>query len=771
MTKLSLDELIIPAPPYRMARPVATFAVAPTSVEDSTQTREFARPVQENPMSAPNKPETITKPIEAQEDILPRIIQEARTLIENTDEKKKQDPKLSVLGQQILKITDTRVVEEVLQGENQKPQEAKPSEDLTAGMSETAKEHYLKAKSAGQNVTAYEKSAREQIAFKQMKAQKAAEADKAKKAEEARAVEEMERLEIKESLGYTKKPVDASAPPVPEVKKLTTVEEERESLIKARSTMRDEEYQRRLSEYNQAITAKNTPLPVEKAPIAEAPKSAPALEKQWDIPELEAELDRLMDVAKAAKKEGDESKASVATKGSVLMGQRIARMRVGSEPTAPEEKKPAVAPKENIDKQREEALHVEKMRELEKEQMEKRRAQPRPDLEDLDMRPRERSPDADVEEFVESVPLRSRVEVPVIAREKSGGIMSSVAELALRKTGAGAWLDTLMPRLKSVYHRQFAERRAHHQQKAQGSLEHAQEKFEDFKDKMDDSGALLKPYYAWRTRVWDKAIVKREGLVNRYDAFREKRVKRHNELQQQVADRYERELAPFRGKQEALKRDQTYTHEIMKTLETRRTEVLKLLTEAESKRKGIFGRRGKVAADKIRKQAKEIEARLNAQRKVLERIEKPLATATAKIQKYESRQKQVEANVKFLEMDGLKGIKRSKPSTGPRRTESSTYTTESAESSRPEAGHERDGEQWSAAVFAEAWNKSGATAKIEDPQVFARFVGERRNDEGAKNAPVLGELFTLAEEYFKANRIAKNFSKDKRFFLANIPKK
>ena len=359
------------------------------------------------------------------------------------------------------------------------------------------------------------------------------------------------------------------------------------------------------------------------------------------------------------------------------------------------------------------------------------------------------------------------------AQEQGGGIgdtIWSAVEWASRKTGAGVWAETFWPRAKSVYHRQFAERRAYHQEKAQRSLERAQSKFEDFKLKAADALWPDKKYYAWRMRVWDKAIAKREGAVNKYDGYRKKRIERHNELQKQVADRYDRELAPYKGKFDVLKREEDLVKKVMAALEADQKKALDALAVAESKRKGLFGRRGAAAATAIKRESDEIARRLNVQRKFLERIQKPLASASAKIEKYESKRKQAVATTKFLEMDNLKGVSRKRAPSSQRESVPRYTVGESSESSR-EVTSEREDEVWSIKEFAEKWNTNGSENLIRDPKEFEEFVESSRAGAGEAGPIRLGDLFKLAQEYARTNGKVKKFEQDKRYFLARVPKK
>ncbi len=352
-----------------------------------------------------------------------------------------------------------------------------------------------------------------------------------------------------------------------------------------------------------------------------------------------------------------------------------------------------------------------------------------------------------------------------------GTWIGTVGEWVSRKTGWGAWADTAWPRLKSVYHRQFAEHRAAQQEKAPGSLDRAKEKRDDFKEKFAEaSWAPAKNFYAWRARAWEKTIAKREGIVNKHDGYRIKRVERHNELQRQVAERYELELAPYRGKKEALERDQKAALKIIDNLTEDHTAALKVLAEAEAKRKGWWGRKGKGAADKIRSEVEKIEDRISAQRDLLQYISKPLAEASAKVEKYESRQRGVAVAMEFSEMKDLKPVQRPKPGPLPTRRSFNNFTAEASPQAAAEVGVERSGEEWSSADFVESWNGRGLV-RIEDPAAFQKYVDDERAAAGESGPVVLGRLLTLTESYLKARRQSRGFAKDSRYFLGNVPKK
>ncbi len=347
----------------------------------------------------------------------------------------------------------------------------------------------------------------------------------------------------------------------------------------------------------------------------------------------------------------------------------------------------------------------------------------------------------------------------------------SAVEWASRKTGIGAWLDTLIPRLKSVYHRQFAERRAWQQEKAQGSLERAADKRDDFKAKMADSIWPFKKYYAWRARVWEKAVAAREALVDKYDAYRTNRIERHNELQRQVSDRYERELAPYRSIKESLEREQKAVIKTLTTLTEKHREALKILGVAEAKRGGLFGRRGKEAADRIRRDAKEIEERMNRQRGLLDKVSQPLAAANDKIGKYEARQRSVSEVMKFPEMEGLQTHHRTKPSL-PGRRPSASHTPESvSEPVARESGEagDRSAEEWKPEEFSKEWNENGLV-RITDPVAFEKFVNDQRVQAKESGPVKLERILQLTEEYLKSIGSSRGFTKDRQFFLRHVRK-
>ncbi len=349
------------------------------------------------------------------------------------------------------------------------------------------------------------------------------------------------------------------------------------------------------------------------------------------------------------------------------------------------------------------------------------------------------------------------------------GILRGAVEWVSRRTGAGAWLDTLSPRLKSFYHRQFAEGRAVLQEKAMSSMERAKAKLEDFQGKRDDAGwGVFKSFYSWRARVWEKALIKREGIVNKHDAFRTKRIDRHNELQRQVNDRYEREITPYRAQVEALKRSEVQTQRVLENLDAARMSALKQLATAEAKRKGTFGSGGAAAA-RIRREVTEIEKRINAQRKSLERIRTPLAVAERNVQKYTTKQKQVAVNMEFPEMSDLRGTPRASGAPIPERRSSETYTIEPAAQSTLEAAGERDGEVWSVDDFVEMWRGFDLNP-IEDVGALKRVLEAARADSGETGPITLGEILKQTERYLKAQRKSKDFAKNKRFFLSSAPK-
>ena len=96
-------------------------------------------------------------------------------------------------------------------------------------------------------------------------------------------------------------------------------------------------------------TAVEVPAPTE-APAETAAQQAPEAkearkEHVWTLAELEAERKRLEEAAIAAQKEGNTQKAGIAMKGAATMGQQVAAQRAREENAAPASPAPQEAPK------------------------------------------------------------------------------------------------------------------------------------------------------------------------------------------------------------------------------------------------------------------------------------------------------------------------------------------------------------------------------------------------------------------------------------------
>jgi hypothetical protein len=365
-------------------------------------------------------------------------------------------------------------------------------------------------------------------------------------------------------------------------------------------------------------------------------------------------------------------------------------------------------------------------------------------------------------------------------RERMGGIMGFVRESfrwTVEKTGVKPWLDTLMPRLKSVFHRRMAEWNAWDQSKTQNKLETAKGNLADFKIRMESSGFPMRLFYANRVRKWEARVNKAEARVAKYDTFRKKWQERHNDLQRQVSDRYERELAPHREKMNVLKKRELSDLQAKKSLQEIHGKALKELARlrAQATKKHWWqSTQASIEVKKAEQAVKGLERRMAQADKDIARVRAPLARAKARVDKWELKKKTVAQLMAFPETKGLVRPPRVEiptPEQGGVEVGSAATPAERAPESPAEA--ERLAEEWRLDDFAKRWNGNNLKPEIENIEEFSKFVGTERARMGRTGVPKLGELLDIAERYLSPRSSAKEmrrFSSDRRFFMAQIKK-
>jgi chromosome segregation ATPase len=166
----------------------------------------------------------------------------------------------------------------------------------------------------------------------------------------------------------------------------------------------------------------------------------------------------------------------------------------------------------------------------------------------------------------------------------------------------------------------------------------------------------MRLFYANRVRKWQARVNKAEARVNKYDASRQKWQERHNDLQRQVSERYDRELEPYIEQMNDLKTLETSAMQARKDLEAKRSGAVKKLVQlrAQATRKHWWqSTRASIEVKKAEKAIKDIEALIAKADKEVARIRAPLAKAKASADKWELKKKTVAQLMEFPQAAGL----------------------------------------------------------------------------------------------------------------------
>lgn len=367
-----------------------------------------------------------------------------------------------------------------------------------------------------------------------------------------------------------------------------------------------------------------------------------------------------------------------------------------------------------------------------------------------------------------------------LPRPDRGGTIFKVKEglrYVVEKTDAKPYLDTLMPRWKAFFTRTLVSANAFFQSRAQGNLDIAKEKIEEFTDKLEDAGPLAKAYYRARLRTWQEHATRMEARTDKWNGRRQRRVEGHNDIQRQMIDRYNLELEPHKE----LVRDFSMRLETQQktrdTLAKKRDEAVQKLAEvaALGKKGGHLpsGYRAEKAVATIREQIKDMDRRIKETDKAADRFRGRLAASQAGVDKWELKKK---VAAQFMEFPELKGMKR--PDRGPEvavpgvgsidttvtprasRTESASGTPETDPATRT----------WEPVKFVEAWNNLGLE-RIDDAAGFIEYVRHERMRLRASGDPTAKQLLDFVGPYISRGSSpkvdAKKLKKDQTFFLNN----
>lgn len=733
MTNNLLEELDIPRPPYRMARPVASLASAdepPAHRADITSEEALKK---EFESALPTEPKPEEKSV-----IEPSIEQPATPeQIDQSVDSKAEDAKQRV--------------------------DATPSPDVAA--KEAAKNEIEEAR------TAFQASIKRKAADfpgkekklgaleEEFESAKAA-LHRAEAVNKPQEVQRLTKLTQQYSDALERKAAEAVRPAGPGVGDIVTEGKIRARVLEVNAEGRPtrlETIEEKKPEPAPAMS-KEEPIPImrvtpeqqeamrvagERGVRAEKEEKEKA-ETEMAVPEVENTDERQLQEERA-RKEDIAFKSAVTKSQTAAMKENEAReagaKEVGSErvnmPPSPE----ILATREAAEAKNNEPKELQSPA---PESVERPKVGPENPLEHA----------AQKEEEVERKPLREYISPFDYVR--------GALDWAVEKSGTKPWLDTLAPRLESVFHRQMAEVRMMQQVRAQGLLNRANNKLGNWDAAGQSAGWPMKLFYANRVRAWQKHANKCEARVDKYESVRHRWQEKHNDLQKQVSGRYERELEPYRELATALKSKEAAAMDVRKNLSSLRQDAVKKLaaTKADAgKRSTIFmSSRARHAIKEIEQEVKSLE-RLEAQAdKSVAKARAPLARAQAGIDKWELKQKTVAQRMKFPEAAGLTRPKRTTVEAPPQAGIATTAGPEQRPTAEGPVMEQRMAEEWQPADFVKRWNAYTVDLAIEKTEEFAAFVAAERAKHNQQGTPTRQQLLDLTQQY-QQQRLSPNAMK------------
>ncbi|MCC6405438.1 MAG: hypothetical protein IT405_03575, partial [Candidatus Yanofskybacteria bacterium] len=338
--------------------------------------------------------------------------------------------------------------------------------------------------------------------------------------------------------------------------------------------------------------------------------------------------------------------------------------------------------------------------------------------------------------------------VEVGPKPKREGFLSRFWEWMEEKPAIEIWLDGQRAR-------PFAAINGYFQGRAEGKLQLAEDRLKEYERKLAGAGLFKKMWYGERIVEWQERVAELTAKAEAWNIWRETHVERHRTFARGVIDRYEQELAPYRGLAHDFSSRMDVQQNIRVALAQKRDEAMKLLVETESAgRKGRWTVRpdARREVDRIRKQIEEINRRIRQAERAVEMNRTELGRVHAKIREGELKRDAVAASMKFPEFDALRTYARPK------------------ETVPAPASEKIELRKWDTAKFIEAWNGLGLV-RIEDEQGFITHVEREREVSGASGLPTTEELLDLVSSYIEGAGISKaqkqQLKRDKQFFLDN----
>lgn len=368
--------------------------------------------------------------------------------------------------------------------------------------------------------------------------------------------------------------------------------------------------------------------------------------------------------------------------------------------------------------------------------------------------------------------------IPRPDRMNMGGYLAEAFRYVTERTGnPSTWWETFARRMDIVENRHLALFNGMFQQRVQNKLDNATAMVRDYEDKLRDAGILSKLWYGNRLRVWQKRANNLEAKVDAWNARRERFTARHTALQQEVINRYQRELAPYQEQVRDLSGRLEVQMRAMETLSRHRDEALERLTQAEAAGKRgrwFMGPRARRCVNQIKEQIKDMDRRIAAAELSAARYRKQVADAQGQVDNWELKIRTTSQQILLPEQRDLR-----RPTRGPAvpvRQVNEVQTTVPRRAPRqggaPGTTPERDPSQleWGTDDFVRQWNENGLT-NIEDARAFTEYVELSRRGVGLTGNPTAEQLIGLLRPYVQRSAVKpdmRQFERDVRFFLTNV---
>lgn len=311
---------------------------------------------------------------------------------------------------------------------------------------------------------------------------------------------------------------------------------------------------------------------------------------------------------------------------------------------------------------------------------------------------------------------------------------------------SGSWLKTMLDRNHAWQARALAVEQGSLQAKTQAKLDFAQTKIAEYETKLANAGPIGRLWYANRLDKWQSKSMKFEATVARHNAQREALVERHASYVRSVAERYERELTPYREVVKDLSERLAVQASVREKLHERRAEALIQLSKAEvaAKRGRWFKEPAAAQAMKeIREQLSEIERRINGVDSKSREYRSVLTRAELKVKVLDDKKNAVTEKLKYPEFAAQK-----LPEHEPLPITPPAETTPAVPESDP-SDHE-----WKPDDLVKQWNALGLQP-IDDPASFKEYINAETRRLNLRGTPKAKDLKPMLLKYLEVASMQK----------------